>query len=189
MKIRLAEQADGAACADIYRPIVETTAISFETEAPSSAEMARRIGAALPRFPWLVATESDQLLGYVYASAHRERAAYRWSVDVTAYMAETARRRGVGRKLYLTLFDLLRRQGYRSAFAGITLPNAASVGLHEAVGFEHLGVYKDVGYKLGGWHPVGWWRLALNVSQDAPVEPLPLAQLRQDSAFDSWLCS
>jgi phosphinothricin acetyltransferase len=104
-------------------------------------------------------------------------------------MSETARRKGTGRRLYLTLFDLLRRQGYHSAFAGITLQNASSVGLHEAVGFEHLGVYKDVGYKFGSWHAVGWWRLGLSDSRPAPIEPIPFAQLCNDTELGSWLAS
>lgn len=187
IQIRVAERADGTACAAIYRPIVEDTWIAFETEAPSPADMSRRIEAMLLRFPWLVACDGDGVLGYAYAGAHRERAAYRWSVDVTVYLAEDARRQGLGRRLYSVLFDLLRRQGFRSAFAGIALPNAASEGLHEAMGFRPVGVYTDVGYKMGAWRDVGWWRLGLDAGQEEPAEPIAFADLRRAAAFGDWL--
>jgi L-amino acid N-acyltransferase YncA len=186
-EIRVARAADGPACADIYRPIVEETWISFETEAPSSEEMGLRIAATLPRFPWLVACEGDAMLGYVYATPHRERPAYRWSVDVTVYMAEAARRHGIGSRLYTVLFDLLRRQGYRSAFAGVALPNDASLGLHRAVGFVSLGTYEQVGFKFGGWRDVHWLRLGLSEAKGAPAEPVPFEVLRRDPAFADWL--
>lgn len=187
IELRIAEPTDGASCAEIYRPIVEETWISFETEAPSPAEMSRRIEATLLRFPWLVATEAGDVLGYVYASSHRERAAYRWSVDVTAYLAQSARGKGLGRRLYRSLLAILQRQGFRSAFAGIALPNAASEGLHRAVGFERLGVYEDVGYKLGDWRSVGWWRLGLSNDRGEPNEPLPFAAAREADDFPSLL--
>ena len=132
--------------------------------------MATRIEAKLPRYPWLVADDNDSVIGYAYAGAHRERAAYAWSAEVSVYVAETARRRGVARRLYQTLFDLLDRQGYRMAYAGITLPNPASVGFHEAMGFEPVGVYHNVGWKHGQWRDVGWWELVLG--DNAPAVPL-----------------
>ncbi len=187
MEIRVAEGADGAACAAIYRPIVEKSWISFETEAPSPAEMSRRIEAALPRFPWLVASENGAVAGYAYAGSHRERAAYRWSVDATIYLAEWARRKGAGNKLYTVLFDLLRRQGFRSVFAGIALPNAASEGLHRAAGFEPVGIYREVGYKLGDWRDVGWWRLGLGLPSGPPVEAIAFSELRKSSDFGALL--
>jgi L-amino acid N-acyltransferase YncA len=114
------------------------------------------------------------VLGYAYASPHRERAAYRWSVDVAVYIAEQARRRGVGRQLYSTLFAMLVELGYYNAFAGVTLPNPASVGLHESMGFTPVGVYRNVGYKLGAWHDVGWWRRPLQPPAADPAEPRSL---------------
>jgi phosphinothricin acetyltransferase len=185
IKLRVGTTGDGAACAEIYRPIVENTWISFETEAPSATEMSRRIERTLPRFPWLVATQEDQVVGYAYAGPHRERAAYRWSADVTVYLAEPARGKGVGRRIYGALFDILRRQGLRSAFAGIALPNDASIGLHEAVGFEPIGVYRDVGHKLGAWRSVGWWRLGLSTQANDPTEPIAFDQLRLSTRFAS----
>lgn len=176
MKIRVAETADAEAIQAIYAPIVRDTAISFEDEPPTVAEMARRIHDTLVVYPYLVAEDGGRLLGYVYASAHRARAAYRWSVDVTAYVAEGARRGGVGRALYGALLDILTRQGFHAAHAGIALPNDASVALHEAVGFEALGVYREVGFKHGRWHDVGWWRRAL-AQATPPSEPVRFSEL------------
>jgi phosphinothricin acetyltransferase len=149
--------------------------------------MSRRIETLLPRLPWLVAANGEDVLGYVYAGAHKERPAYRWSVDVTVYLAEAARRRGVGRRLYTALFGILRQQGFRSAFAGIALPNDPSVGLHEALGFQPIGVYEDVGFKMGGWRAVKWWRLGLGHGSGEPTEPVAFAELRRDPAFSTLL--
>ncbi len=185
--IRVAERDDADAIAAIYAPIVRETVISFETEPPSAQEMAGRIAATLPLHPWLVAVRAGQVVGYAYAGPHQQRAAYRWSVNVTAYIDAGARRAGVGRRLYGGLIPILRAQGFRSAFAGIALPNEASVGLHEAVGFRPLGVYEDVGFKLGAWRDVGWWRLALSEADGPPAEPVPFAQFRLTPAFASGL--
>jgi L-amino acid N-acyltransferase YncA len=187
ISIRVAEHADAAAIAAIYAPIVRETAISFETEPPSAEDMAGRIEAALSSHPWLVAVRAGAVIGYAYAGQHQQRAAYRWSANVTAYMDAGERRTGVGTRLYGALIPVLRAQGFRSAFAGITLPNAASVGLHEAVGFRPLGVYQDVGFKLGAWRDVGWWRLALSKGGGAPAEPAPFARFRLTPAFRSIL--
>jgi L-amino acid N-acyltransferase YncA len=172
--VRLAEPGDAAGVQEIYAPIVRDTAISFEVDPPSVGEMSRRIASTLPRHPWLVCAEDDFILGYVYAGRHRERAAYRWSVDVTVYIHERARRRGVGHALYSTLLPLLALQGYHRAYAGITLPNPGSVGLHESLGFAPVGVYPAVGFKLGEWHDVGWWQLALRPPARNPAEPIEL---------------
>jgi phosphinothricin acetyltransferase len=153
------------------------------------AELQRRIEYTLPQYPWLVCEAAGDVLGYVYASKHRERAAYQWSVDVSAYTHPRARRSGVGRALYTSLFALLRLQGFYNAYAGITLPNEASVGLHEALGFRPVGVYAAVGYKLGGWHNVGWWQLALRERAGAPQPPTSFAALPQDTAWDAALAS
>ena len=160
--IRFAREDDGAAVAAIYRPYVLDTAISFEEEPPSCPEMGERIVATLAAYPFLVFEQQGEVLGYAYAGSHRARPAYRWSVDVTVYAAAHARRRGVGRALYIELLGQLTLQGFHAAYAGIALPNAASVGLHEAMGFRHLGTYQEVGFKFGRWHDVGWWRRSLN---------------------------
>jgi L-amino acid N-acyltransferase YncA len=185
--LRPAERRDADAVAAIYAPIVRDTFISFETEPPSALAMAERIEAIQRRYPWLVATAEDEVLGYAYASEHRQRAAYRWSVDVTVYVAEMARGKGVGRRLYGSLIPMLRAQGFRGAFAGIALPNDASIGVHEAVGFRALGVYKEVGFKLSAWRDVGWWRLELSNDSTRPSEPPTFSELRETSEFDTFL--
>ncbi|MEX2617078.1 MAG: arsinothricin resistance N-acetyltransferase ArsN1 family B [Alphaproteobacteria bacterium] len=182
MKIRVAEPRDAEAIAAIYAPIVRDTAISFETEPPGAAEMAARIEATLATHPWLVAEDAGRVLGYAYGSQHRVRAAYRWSCDVTVYVDASARRRGLGRRLYGRLFTILAAQGLQTAYAGITLPNAGSVGLHESCGFTRVGVFKGVGYKSGAWRDVGWWGLKLQAPGADPVEPIPFAAMRHGHA-------
>ncbi len=175
MRARVATVDDAAEILAIYGPIVEATAISFEVVPPTLDEMRERIRTKVARLPWLVGVGDDgRVEGYVYASPHRDRAAYQWSVDAAVYVREDCRGRGLARGLYALLFDEVARLGYFQAFAGITLPNAASVALHEAVGFVKLGVYRDVGYKHGAWRDVGWWQKRLRngvaggPSPDAP---------------------
>jgi phosphinothricin acetyltransferase len=156
---------------EIYRPIVEHTAISFETTPPSVAEMRQRLASAIVTLPWLVAESGESVFGYAYGSPHRARAAYRWSVDTSVYVASAWQRQGVGRALYATLIERLAALGYVNAFAGITLPNLASVALHESVGFAPVGVFRSVGYKLGAWRDVGWWALQLTELPSEPDEP------------------
>jgi L-amino acid N-acyltransferase YncA len=170
--IRLASDADAAHIADIYRPVVESTFISFETAAPDEHEMRRRIRNTLPSYPWLVYEIGDAIAAYAYATKHRVRPAYRWSVDTSVYVREDYRRGGLARSVYTSLFAILRAQGYFNAYAGIALPNAASVALHEHVGFRPIGVYRNVGYKLGSWRDVGWWQLELRPCEAAPEPPL-----------------
>ncbi|MGI9408828.1 MAG: arsinothricin resistance N-acetyltransferase ArsN1 family B [Hyphomicrobiaceae bacterium] len=160
-EIRPATTSDAASIAAIYAPIVEHTAISFEEAPPAANEMAQRIAATLERFAYLVADEDGAVMGYAYAGAHRARPAYRWSVDVSVYVGDTARGKGVGKALYTDLLSRLEQAGYHAAFAGITLPNAASVALHESVGFIPVGVYREVGFKFDRWHDVGWWQCIL----------------------------
>ena len=174
MELRLATRADAAGIAEIYRPIVASTPISFELEPPDEEEIARRIEAITRTYPWLVCVDGGRVAGYAYGSRHRARAAYDWSVEVSAYVHQEFRQRGIGRQLYQTLFRILRAQGYVNAYAGIALPNAASVALHESVGFEPVGVYRKIGYKLGAWHDVGWWQLALSEPASEPQPPLSL---------------
>lgn len=163
---------DAAACAAIYAPFVRDTAVSFEEEPPQAADMAERIARTLPTHPWLVAEGAGAVAGFAYASPHRARAGYRWAADVAVYVDPKAHRSGVGRELYTALLGLLRRQGLHTACAGITLPNAASVGLHEALGFRPVGIYRGIGWKAGAWRDVGWWQLALTSGDGPPAEPL-----------------
>jgi phosphinothricin acetyltransferase len=164
---------DADAIQAIYAPIVASTAISFETEPPSTDVIRERIADKLRSLPWIVAEIDGEVIGYAYAAPHRERGAYRWSVETSVYVAAQARQGGVGRRLYRSLVNCLQRQGYVNAFAGIALPNAASVALHEAVGFEPAGTLRAVGFKLGTWHDVGYWRLQLQVPPAKPMSPTP----------------
>lgn len=169
---------DAVGCAAIYVPYVLASATSFEEAAPDEAETADRIARISATHPWLVAERGGELLGYAYACRHRERPAYRWSADVSVYVDEGQWRKGVGRRLYEDLFEQLRRQGFRTACAGITLPNAASVALHEHLGFAPVGVYRHIGWKAGAWRDVGWWQLELSTTDhEPPAEPLGPARL------------
>ncbi|MEM9670222.1 MAG: arsinothricin resistance N-acetyltransferase ArsN1 family B [Pseudomonadota bacterium] len=174
--IRLATPEDGTAISEIYAPIVAETVISFETDVPNADEMAQRIETTLLIHPWLVMESSDGILGYAYGCPHRGRAAYHWSCEVSAYVADHVRRKGLGKRLYAMLLSLLRAQGFVRAHAGIVLPNTASVALHESCGFEAIGIYRHVGFKLGRWCDVGWWALALNDPPESPVVPIGWAE-------------
>ena len=189
MNIRLAAQGDAAAIAEIYRPIVASTPISFETESPDELEIGRRIERTLPAFPWLVCEAQDRVVGYAYSGDHRARAAYQWSVDTSVYVHSGFQRRGIGKGLYVSLFGILAAQGYFNAFAGITLPNPGSVRLHESVGFEQIGLYRSVGYKLGRWHDVGWWQLPLRQQSEAPVAAMTLDECRRTQGWDQILAA
>jgi phosphinothricin acetyltransferase len=180
--IRLAGAPDAGPVLAIYAPFCHTP-ISFEAQPPGVEEMRGRIAKVSAKLPWLVCEEGGEVWGYVYATPHRERAAYQWSVEVSAYVAEARRRRGVGRALYTSLFAALALQGYYGAYAGVTLPNPASVGLHEAVGFVPVGVYHGVGYKLGRWHDVGWWQRELRPRGPDPVPPV---DLRAAESLSGW---
>ncbi len=182
--IRLATERDAEQIAAIYAPNVTDTIISFEFEPPTAHEMRRRIEATLERYPWLVCERHDgRVLGYAYAGAHGFRAAYQWSVDVSVYVHADARRRGVGWALYASLFAALKLQGFYNAYAGATLPNPASVGLHESVGFRRVGVYRGVGYKMGAWHDVVWWHLPLG---ERVADPDPPAELSSVVGSEEW---
>ena len=176
--VRLARPStDGEAVAAIYRPAVESSVASFETDAPSASVMSQRMAATLERTPWLVGISGGAVAGYAYAGRFRERAAYRWSVEISAYVDPAAHGRGIGRQLYEVLVPILRRQGFVNLLAGITLPNPASVRLHEAIGLELTGTYRRVGYKFGAWHDVAWYARRLAEPAGAPPEPVPLPDL------------
>jgi len=173
--IRLAHPEDGAALAALYAPYVLETAVSFETEPPSAAEMAARVERTLAAYPWLVAEVDGEVAGYAYGAPFRAREAYRRTVETTVYVGAEYQRRGVGRVLYGALLAALSLQGYRLAVAAITLPNPGSVALHEALGFAPAGTLSGVGYKLGAWRDTGWWQLPLAPPGAGPGPVLPLA--------------
>ncbi len=186
-RIRLAAAADGAALAAIYAPAVDGRATSFELTPPDADEMARRIERLTARTPWLVLERDARVLGYAYASPHRDRPAYQWSVEVSAYVHADAHRAGVGRALYTSLFAVLALQGFRNAYAGITLPNDASEGMHRALGFAPVGVFRGVGYKLGAWHDVVWLARTIAPHDAEPAPPVPLPELRDAPALRAAL--
>lgn len=173
--------------AAIYAPYVNDTVISFEAIPPNEQEMMARVLKTMTRFPWLVADAEGDVVGYAYASQHRERAAYQWAADVSVYLRTDWRGRGMGRALYTALFAILRAQGYYNVCAGITLPNAASVALHEAMGMAPVGVYHHVGYKAGAWHDVGWWEGVLQGRIAEPEQPLTMSALQGTPTLDSCL--
>jgi L-amino acid N-acyltransferase YncA len=182
--IRLATTDDAAAVAAIYAPYCEGSAVSFEQVAPTAEEMAQRIATLTRQRPWIVLEDDGAVVGYAYAGPHNERWAYRWSVNTAIYISRTHQRRGAGRALYSALFDLLRRLGHYKAIAGITLPNPASVGLHEAMGFELAGVYRDIGYKQGAWRDVAWYQASIQPVPPEPLEPRAIATLHGTAEWD-----
>jgi L-amino acid N-acyltransferase YncA len=185
--IRVASIDDAAAVAEIYAPSVTDDVTSFELVPPDAREMASRIAKILQQHPWLVCESGGDVVGYAYACAHRERAAYRWSVDVSVYVSARVHRRGVGTALYAALFEILVLQRYRNAFAGITLPNAASEGMHSRHGFTLVGVYHHVGYKFGAWHDVAWFERPILPRIQDPPEPLPFPDVRDSKAVANAL--
>ena len=174
MKLRAATSDDAAAIAGIYAHFVTGSVVSFETDPPDEAAMRARIEAGGGLYPWLVGESEDgSVLGYAYAARFRERPAYRFTVETSVYLRAGAAGRGLGRKLYEPLLAMLEGQGFTQAIAAITLPNEASVRLHERLGFESAGVYRKVGWKLGAWHDVGLWQKALAPAGTPPAEPVP----------------
>jgi phosphinothricin acetyltransferase len=175
--LRFARPDDGAQLAAIYAPIVADTAISFEAEPPDASAFARRIAEHDAAFPWIVATSDERVVGYAYASPWRGRRAYRFGAEVTVYVAASARGSRVGTRLYGALLALLREQGYRRAYAGIVLPNPASVALHEAGGFAHIGIFHATGFKFDRWHDMAFYECALRATDRPECDPLPIAEL------------
>ncbi len=174
--LRFARESDLERILEIYAPFVEQTAISFEIDVPSFDDFRKRFWEISQKYPWLVFEIENQVVGYAYGSPHRPRSAYRWSADVSIYLDPNHHRKQVGRSLYLTLLLLLRAQGYFNAYAGITLPNEASVALHRSLGFQEVGVCRSVGFKLGQWHDVVWYQRELQRSSN-PQPPLLSSEL------------
>lgn len=173
--IRVATTTDAEGIREVYAPYVLSTPTSFDIDVPTVEEFRNSIESRLHRYPWLVAEEERRIVGYAYASEHHSRRAYRWSVEVSVYLAESHQRRGLGTELYNRLFPILKKQGFRMAHAGVTLPNAGSVRLHESFGFKQIALYPNVGYKCGGWRDVGWWALDLfdaGGGNSIPTEPI-----------------
>lgn len=183
---RLVQLEDAPAIQAIYAPVVRDTAISFEYEAPDVPEMERRIAKVLASRPWLVYRSGGEVLGYAYATGYRERRAYDWNVEVSVYVREDARGRGVARHLYGRLFHLLRALNYRQVIAGATIPNVASERLHASFGFQRMGVLPRAGYKFGQWHDVIFWYLPLQVRTSEAQEPINVNELLKRAEW-AWL--
>jgi L-amino acid N-acyltransferase YncA len=179
-QVRVASEADASEILKIYSPIVRDTIISFELEPPSIEEISKRIANTLLTLPWLVVEGDGHVVAYAYASQHRNRLAYQWSVDVSVYVEPDAKRHGHARRLYETLLEILRAQGYFNVYAGIAQPNPASVGLHETMGFKLIAKYPKVGFKLGEWRDVGWWGLQLREFEANPKPPIKFADLEKN---------
>lgn len=178
MRLRAVEPGDSAAIAAVYAPYVSSSVVSFETHVPDAEAIAERIAAAGDLYPWLVAEDGGgAMVGYAYASAFRARPAYRFAVESSIYLAPAAQGQGLGRRLYGSVVETVRAQGFVQCIGAITLPNPASVRLHEALGFTKAGVYRRVGYKLGGWHDVGLWQLELAQATVPPGEPRRLGEV------------
>jgi L-amino acid N-acyltransferase YncA len=170
--IRIAKAGDAAQIAEIYRPYVEKTAITFEEEAPTAQEIAEKIAKVGAVFPFLVLEEGGEVLGYAYATRYRERAAYRWSLEDSVYLREDSVGRGLGKVLLQALIEILRELGYIKIYAVITPPNPVSIALHRKFGFEPLGRFASTAFKLGAWQAIDWMELTLREPPPRPEEPL-----------------
>lgn len=180
ISIRLATPADAKAILKIYAPYIQNTSFTFETEVPSTEEFTERIKNYLLNWPWLVCEMDGVIAGYAYATRHRERTAYQWCTESSVYIHDDHQRAGIARVLYTALFEILKKQGFRNVYAVINLPNDRSVSFHESCGFEYFATYEKVGYKLGKWKNVGWWRVILNEFGDEPGAPIKFSELNKD---------
>lgn len=180
VQLRVAQKSDASDILRIYAPYIVSTAFTFETEVPSTEAFEQRIIKCLSGYPWIVVMIDDVLAGYAYASSHRERKAYQWTCECSIYLDDRFKGYGIGKELYSLLFNILAFQGFKNVYAGITLPNEASVRLHEKCGFSLFATYDNVGYKLGAWQKVGWWRLQINNYDLNPAPPLPFPELKSE---------
>lgn len=185
--IRLVTPKDGEALLNIYKWYIENTAITFETEVPTVEAFEQRIANTLARFPWLVCEVDGVTAGYAYASKHRERAAYQWSADLSIYVDEKYHRRHIAKALYQVLEEILRLQGYYTVFAGVTTPNPKSEAFHAAYGFDTIGVFENVGYKLGQWRGVKWFKYTLTDYAKEPTALILFPEVKEMEGFENIL--
>ncbi|HKL80058.1 MAG TPA: GNAT family N-acetyltransferase [Mobilitalea sp.] len=184
-KIRLAEENDSVSLLNIYSEFIRNTAVTFETAVPTVLEFSKRIRDVLESSPWLVCEINGENIGYAYASKHRERSAYQWSVDVTVYINPQYHRRHIATALYIALIELLKIQGYYSAYAGISLPNLNSEGFHESFGFKPVGVFHNVGFKFGEWRDVKWFELTISEYSKNPAKPKTINEIKDAEEFEN----
>ena len=180
LQVRMANASDAAGILSIYKPYIENTSFTFETEVPSIEQFGKRIETYLQKWPWIICEIDGLIAGYVYGAGYRERTAYQWSCECSVYIHEDYKGKGLGQHLYEALFPILKLQGFNNVYAVINLPNELSVKLHEKCGLEWFATYENVGYKLGRWKNVGWWRLKLNDYNSEPAPPLKLSETDQD---------
>lgn len=178
LRLRTASIDDAAAIAGIFRPYVEETPITFEETPPDADAVAERVERTLATHPWVVAERDGRVIGYAYASRLRDRPAYRWTAELSAYLDRAERGAGVGSALYRALLATLDRQGFESACGVVTLPNPESVAFHESFDFERVARFPAIGYKLGEWHDVAWYERSLGERREDPDEPTPFAECR-----------
>ena len=178
--IRLANEKDADGILAIYAPYIENTSYTFETEVLSTEAFAQRINTYLINWPWLVYEINGTIAGYAYATRYRERTAYQWCTESSVYIHNDYQRSGIARALYTALFEILKRQGFRNVYAVINLPNDKSVRFHEGCGFTWFATYEKVGYKLGKWKDVGWWKLSINDYTDEPAAPVKFSELNKE---------
>ena len=176
-RIRVARDADAAPILEIYAYYIISTSFTFETEVPSIEAFAQRITSYVENWPGLVYEVDGIIAGYAYATRHRERVAYQWCVESSVYIHDNYQQTGIATALYETLIELLQHQGFRNVYAGINLPNDKSVAFHEKCGFKWFADYRNVGYKLGEWKTVGWWKRQLNDYTIEPAAPIRFADI------------
>jgi L-amino acid N-acyltransferase YncA len=178
--LRLATPKDAMGILEIYSPYILNTSFTFETEVPSVEEFGERIKTYLTNWPWLVCEIGGKIAGYAYATKYRERTAYQWSVESSIYIHDDFQKKGIGKALYTSLFEILKKQGFNNVYAVINLPNEKSVTFHESCGFTYFATYEKVGYKSGKWKNVGWWRLIVNDFGDEPAVPVKFTELEKE---------
>ncbi|TYT63744.1 GNAT family N-acetyltransferase [Natrialba swarupiae] len=180
---------DAAAVRDIYAHFCESTPVTFEERAPTEAQLADRIASTLETYPWLVCERDGEVVGYAYASRLRKRRAYQWVVELSVYAAADARRSGVGRGLYESMFAILERQGVRDAYAVTTVPNPETVRFHERLGFERLGEFPAIGYSHDDWRDVAWWRRPIGPKTADPDPIAPFPEVRESPDWESLVAT
>lgn len=187
ISIRLIRKTDAAAALAVYRPYVQNSVITFDYEVPSLEEFSEKIRTITAEYPWLVCEYEGKIAGYAYGSRHRSKAAYQWSPESTIYVAEEFHGTGIARLLYKTVFEILLLQRFVNVFAGVTLPNPASENFHRSLGFTEIGVFKNIGYKLGKWNDVRWFQLQLSEWKTEPGEPLLIGAVATTEAFEKLM--
>jgi len=185
--IRFIRPEDAASVLEVYKPYVLDTYITFEYKVPTLEEWQHKIEKIILKYPWLVCEVDGEIAGYAYGSMHRDRTAYQWSPESTVYLSEKYHRRGIARALYEKLFAIMKLQGYINVFAGIGLPNTKSEEFHRAIGFKEIGIFRNIGYKLGSWHDTKWFQLQLSEHILNPPPPKTIAEVKNSEEFNRIL--